>query len=201
MPTCDVCADGPINSAGPRADLCEGELPLRRFHMHIALDARTIYRPCRRGTAKNLIDLYRHTAQVRPTWRVVGFHRTTGDLPAVLPHRSCDPRLIEMISDRVDAWGRWRLPLAAWRTGADLLHCPSNHCPTWMPLPTVVTVHNLVPLDLPQGRDPIEVRRFEQSIRCACTKAAWIICPSHYTRDRLISQFNADPQRITVDSR
>ncbi len=171
----------------------------RAVTMRIALDARTIYRPMRRGTAKNLVDLYGHVARLRPAWRVVAFHRTDGELPPLMPETVCQPKLIEMIGDRVDAWGRWRLPLAAWRAGADLLHCPSNHCPTWLPLPAVVTIHDLIPLDMPQGRDSMQVRRFEQSIRSACREAVWIICPSRYTRDRLVDDFDADRNRITVN--
>jgi glycosyltransferase involved in cell wall biosynthesis len=42
-------------------------------------------------------------------------------------------------------------------------------------------------------------RRFARSVRVACGRAAWIICPSTYTRDRLVIEYDADPQRITVN--
>ena len=167
--------------------------------MYIALDARTVYRPTRRGTGKNLIDLYRTVARLRPDWQIVAYHRTADELPAVLAEANIEPRLIEMRGDRFHAWERWRLPLAAWRDGVDLLHCPANHCPTWMPVPTLVTIHDLIPLDMPQGRASSEVRQFEQSIKTACRSAAGIVCPSHYTRDRLVAEFAARPEGITVN--
>ena len=68
-----------------------------------------------------------------------------------------------------------------------------------MTVPTVVTIHDLIPLDLPQDRHPMQVKRFEQSVRCACRRATWIVCPSLYTRDRLVEQFDADASRITVN--
>ena len=165
--------------------------------MRIALDARSIYRPNRRGTGKNLVDLYRHLAAACPHWQVMAFCRQGGPLEAILPEQ-VEPRPIAMIGGRFDAWGRLRLPLAAWRDNAEVLHCPANDCPTWLPLPTVVTIHDLIPLDLPAGRPPAQLHRFEQSVRTATRRAAWIITPSNYTRDRLVADFEADSSRISV---
>ena len=165
--------------------------------MHIALDARTVYSDQRRGTGRNLIDLYRELAVIRPNWQVTAYYRSGQHASAVLP--SATPVKIEMPGDRVDAWQRWRLPMAAWRAGATLLHCPANECPTWMPIPTVVTIHDLIPLDMPRGVDPLRLRRFEQSLRCACRNAAHIITPSQYTRDRLINEYGADAECVTVN--
>lgn len=166
--------------------------------MLIGLDARTIYTDCRRGIGKNLIDLYTTVAEQRPAWHTRGYHRhrqamgTSLDLPGVTP---CH---ISMLGDRVDAWGRWQLPLAAWRDDVDVLHCPANLCATWMPVPTVVTVHDLIPLELREGRDPLELHRFEKSVAQAVAHASAIICPSHHTQNRLLNTFEADPAQITV---
>lgn len=168
--------------------------------MRIGLDARTIYRPSRRGIGKSLIHLYQHLLTVRPGWQVVAYHRQSGELESLLPSKRVRSRLIEMIGDRFDAWQRLRLPAAAWRDKVDLLHCPANTCSFWMPTPTVVTIHDLIPLDMPEGRPAAEVRRFEQSVRQACRQAAWLMCPSVYTRDRLIREFDADPMRITANA-
>jgi len=168
--------------------------------MRIGLDARTIYRPIRRGIGKTLIDLYIHALVLRPQWQVVAYHRHRGDLEPLSQIEQVSGRVIEMIGDRFDAWQRWRLPAAARRDGVDLLHCPANACPAWMPTPTVVTIHDLIPLDMSEGRPASDVRRFEQSVRTACLEAKWVFCPSAYTRDRLIAEFDADPQRVTVNA-
>src|SRR5689334_2885685 len=104
--------------------------------MRIGLDARTIFRTERRGTGRNLIDLYRHLAVARPDWQIVGYFRgdAAPDAPAI---PNLTPRCVDLPGDRFDAWERLRLPMAAWRDGVDLLHCPSNTCPGWMPTPTV----------------------------------------------------------------
>ncbi|MCX5660236.1 MAG: glycosyltransferase family 1 protein [Planctomycetota bacterium] len=167
--------------------------------MFLALDARTVYRPQRRGTGKNLLDLYRHLALARPDWRVLAFHREGRPEAGLLPAEQVEPRRIEMPGDRFEAWERWRLPAAAWRAGVELLHCPANTCPAWMPVPTVVTIHDLIPLDMPQGRPAAQVSRFEHCVATACEQAAGIITPSFYTRRRLIQQYGADPDRVSVN--
>jgi glycosyltransferase involved in cell wall biosynthesis len=168
--------------------------------MRIGLDARTVFGPQRRGIGKSLAALYRHLAEVRPDWQVTAFHRTgmapTGDgerplLPGVA-------RSIEMPGDRFDAWQRWRLPLAARLDQCDVLHCPANLCPDWLPVPAIVTIHDLIPLDMPHGRPVTEVQRFGRSVRRACRRAARIVTPSHDTRQRLIDDFAADPAMVTV---
>jgi glycosyltransferase involved in cell wall biosynthesis len=169
--------------------------------MRIALDARTIYQPTRRGIGKTLLELYRHAAALRPDWAIEALHRGNqaplADDPA-WPPRNIRPRPIEMPGDRADAWLRLRLPLAAWWRGAELLHCPANLCPSWLPVPTVVTIHDLIPLDFPGDYPPLVVRRFEQSVRMACWRAAWLLCPSAYTAGQLIRRYGADPERTTV---
>lgn len=166
--------------------------------MRIALDARTIYAPQRRGIGKSLLELYRHLPKVRPDWRVIAYHRCDGPVGALLPEPYVQPRMIEMPGDRFHAWDRFRLPFACRRDGVDVLHCPANHCPNWMPIPTVVTIHDLIPLDLPQGQPVKPAQRFDRSVRTACRKASAITCPSDYTRGRLIDDMNADPARVFV---
>ncbi len=165
--------------------------------MRIALDARTVYADQRRGTGRNLVDLYRQLVTIRPDWQLLAYHRREHTTP-VLPPAFARPMRIDMMGDRVDAWQRWRLPFAAWRAGADVLHCPANLCPSWMPLPTIVTIHDLIPLDLPMAQPAGQVRRFEQSVRQAVRHATRIITPSRYTRDRLVNEFAAAAERMMV---
>ncbi len=167
--------------------------------MRIALDARTIYRRQRRGTGKNLLDLYRTLATVRPQWSVTAFHREAEINDDLLPAPFAQPRHIEMLGDRLGAWERVRLPMAAWRGGADLLHCPANTSPHWLPIPALVTIHDLIPLDMPDSHPLEEVHRFEAAVRSACRRAAWIITPSAYTRERLTAEFGADKACVTVN--
>ena len=166
--------------------------------MRIALDARTIYAPQRRGIGKSLLELYRHLPQVRPDWQVIAYHRSPRPQIGLMPIPYVQPKLIEMPGDRFNAWDSIRLPYACRADKVDLLHCPANHCPKWMPIPTLVTVHDLIPMDIPGSTGPAHTKRFARSVNTACQKAAAITCPSQYTRNRLIQDLNADPGRVFV---
>ena len=115
--------------------------------LHVAVDARTVYAPTRRGTGKNLVDLYTLMARQRPSWRFTLFHQREADDPFVgLPNVRA--QRIDIKGDRLNLWQDVRLPLAAAMSGADVLHCPANTAPTWTATPTVVTIHDLTPLDI-----------------------------------------------------
>lgn len=165
----------------------------------IALDARTVHRAHRRGTGKNLIDLYHHVLTARPDWRVIGYHRASGpeaDPPAALGGTGrYHPHFIEMPGDRFDAWHQWRLPWAAWRDGADIVHFPSNVCSTWNIVTSLLTVHDLLPLEA----EPAIAHRFERSVRHAVQRRWTLITPSHYTAGQLADRFGADPTNIVVN--
>jgi len=165
--------------------------------MRLGLDARTLYTDQRRGIGKSMLRLYRHLADARPGWQVLAYHRSPGPLPTDLP-RNFIPRFIEMRGDRFDAWTQVRLPAAARMDRVDALHCPANTCPRWMPVPTLVTLHDLIPLDLPDGRPVQELKRFEQSVDSACRKAAAVVSPSRFVRDRLANEHGLDPRRGVV---
>lgn len=162
--------------------------------MRIALDARTLFSPQRRGIGKSLHRLYDRLAAVRPGWEVYAYHRSPGYVPGDLPSNFV-PRFIEMPGDRYDAWTQLRLPTAAWLDKSDVLHCPANHCPHWMPVPTVVTLHDLIPLDMPEGRTSDELHRFEQAVGSACSKATAVVSPSKYTRRRLVKEHGLNAKR------
>lgn len=162
--------------------------------MRIGLDARTLFSPQRRGIGKSLLRLYQRLATTRPDWQVYAYHRSPGFTPEDLPSNFV-PRFIEMPGDRYDAWTQLRLPSAAWLDKVEVLHSPANHCPHWMPVPTVVTLHDLIPLDMPEGRSSDELHKFEQAVGSACAKATAVITPSKYTRKRLVKDYGLNAKR------
>lgn len=162
--------------------------------MRIGLDARTLFTPQRRGIGKSLIRLYERLAAVHPDWQIYAYHRSPGFMPKDLPGNFVS-RFIEMPGDRYDAWTQLRLPMTAWLDKVEVLHSPANACPNWMPVPTVVTLHDLIPLDLPEGRSEQDLKQFEQAVRSACSKAASVISPSKYTRKRLVKEHGLDAKR------
>lgn len=155
-----------------------------------------MYAPTRRGTGKNLVDLYTLMARQRPSWRFTLFHQREADDPFVgLPNVRA--RRIDIKGDRLNLWQDVRLPLAAAMSGADVLHCPANTAPTWTATPTVVTIHDLTPLDITP--DAPATKSWVARVGRGARRAKRILTPSDFTRRRLIAQFGLPAGRITVN--
>ena len=165
--------------------------------MRIALDARTVYSPTRRGTGKNLIDLYGRVAAMRPEWRFVMFHRGLGGDDPFDALDNVVSRAIDIRGERWNLWQHVRLPLAAWRAGADVLHCPANTAPRWPLVPMIVTIHDLIPLE----REPPDAasRAWGRNVARGARKARRVVTPSEYTKGRMVELFAVPADRINVN--
>lgn len=166
--------------------------------MRVAVDARTAYSPIRRGTGKNVIDLYRRMAQLCPDWEFVMFRRpdrSPDDPFAGVPN--IRDAVIEMRGDRWNLWEQGRLPWAARRAGASVLHAPANTAPGLPLVPMVVTIHDLIPLD--QAADRPATRRWAANVGRAARAARRILTPSEYTRHRLVEQFRVPADKVVVN--
>jgi glycosyltransferase involved in cell wall biosynthesis len=169
------------------------ELP---YHLTVGVDARTVYASTRRGTGKNLIDLYRTLAEQQPGWTFVLFHQRDADDPF---HGMVNvaARRIDMAGDRWNLWQDARLPLAAWTGGIDVLHCPANLAPRWTKTPTVVTIHDLIPFELAPNAP--ETDAWMRRVAHGAHRAREVLTPSAYTRDRLMATLGLPAERITVN--
>ena len=171
--------------------------------MRIGLDARTLTLPRPRGTGRNLLDAYRLIPELRPEWEFVLYHQrpptaVSGD--EVMPWDAPNVRLrrVDIPGDRFDAWFQVRLPLAARQDHVDLLHCPANAAPAWCPAPLVVTIHDLVPLRVPDELPARETTAFRRGIERAIRRALHIITPSEATRRALHEMFGVLPKFVSV---
>ena len=99
-----------------------------------------------------------------------------------------------MPGDRLDLWEQVRLPLAARRT--DVLYCPANTGPRWPMRPLVLTVHDLIPLELDPGNPASAAwgRRVARAARTACR----IHAISTYTARQLTAMLDVSPRKIEV---
>jgi glycosyltransferase involved in cell wall biosynthesis len=166
--------------------------------MRVAVDARTAYSPIRRGTGKNLIDLYRRMASLYPHWEFLMFHRRETSVDDPFAGRPNIARaVIEMRGDRFNLWEQGRLPWAARRAGASVLHAPANTGPGIPLVPLVVTIHDLIPLDLHAGR--LATRRWAANVGRAARVAHRILTPSQYTRGRLVQCFAVSADKVVVN--
>ena len=159
-----------------------------------------MFMPRPRGTGRNLRDAYRLIPSMRPDWDfVLYYQREAGEIAATLADQpNVRLRHIDIPGDRFDLWFQVRLPLAAWRDGIDLLHLPANAAPLWCPVPSVVTVHDLIPLTVEEEQNAVSRRSFERGVRRAVRSAGRIISPSEATRLGLCREFRVCPERVSV---
>jgi glycosyltransferase involved in cell wall biosynthesis len=167
--------------------------------LRVGVDARTVYSPVRRGTGKNLIDLYSTIADAHADVEMVMFHQHEVD-PADDPFAgrpNVRARRIDIRGDRWNLWQDVRLPLAASTERVDVLHCPSNTAPLQTFTPVVVTIHDLIPLEI--APEAPETTRWARRVRRSAQKAARIITPSHYSRKAIAERLGAPAAKITVN--
>jgi glycosyltransferase involved in cell wall biosynthesis len=89
-------------------------------------------------------------------------------------------------------------PVAAQRLGADLLHYPYFAAPASTPLPLVVTIHDLIPLVLPQYRGSGTVRAYMQLQAATARRAALILTDSNASRHDVVRVLGIPRQRVRV---
>ncbi|MGI8589038.1 MAG: glycosyltransferase family 4 protein [Chloroflexia bacterium] len=96
------------------------------------------------------------------------------------------------------AWEQTALPLLAARDLLDVLHCPVLVRPFVSPVPTVITVHDLVFLRYPQ-RFPLAKRLYLTALaRVSVRRASRIIAVSEATRRDLGELLGVPAGRVTV---
>jgi glycosyltransferase involved in cell wall biosynthesis len=99
------------------------------------------------------------------------------------------------------AWEQTGLPALVRRVRADVLHCPHYTMPL-LPLPgrtpVVVTLHDATFFTDPHLHLPTKARFFRTATRVATRRAAGLVVPSVATRDEVVREAGADPDRFTV---
>jgi glycosyltransferase involved in cell wall biosynthesis len=95
-------------------------------------------------------------------------------------------------------WEQLALPSALKRMGADVFHSPVNVLPLCLPLPSVVTVHDLAFVHYPQYFRP--TRRVYQRVftRRSARHATRVVAVSANTKQDLIDRFHVPAERIRV---
>jgi glycosyltransferase involved in cell wall biosynthesis len=116
-------------------------------------------------------------------------------------HLGCFPQAREIVLSGKNPLARlWRehvmLPLACRREQVDLLHCPKSAIPFWSPCPTVVTLHDLIPLRHPETEKFAARLYWRLQIPIAARRSSFIITDSEHARAEIIADFQIAPERI-----
>jgi len=164
----------------------------------VGVDMRAVYQPVRRGTGKNLLDLYSTAARLRPDWRFVMFHRGQGNDDPFATFDNVEACAMDMPGDRWGLWQRLLLALTARTRKLDVLHCPANTAPRSPGRPMVLTIHDLIPLDPRFATEDAD--RWRRAVARAARTARRIIAPSEFTRENVINQLQVTSDKVVVNN-
>ncbi len=89
-------------------------------------------------------------------------------------------------------------PLACRRSDLDLAHVPYFASPLFPTAPTVVTVHDLIPLILPAYRGSLLVRVYTRLVAAAARKADAIVTVSCASKRDIVRRLRVPPEQIHV---
>lgn len=166
--------------------------------LKIGVDARSLL--CRepRGEGKSLLRLYQEMTRLRPGLQAVFYGNEkaaqfTGELPP-----GCRMVRIDWPGSRINAWENLYFPAAARWAGCNVLHCSSSGGPAWAPLPSVMTVHDLIPLLFDDGQSAAERENFDRRLRHGLRNARRVIAVSHHTAADLRRVFPARAGKVEV---
>jgi len=110
----------------------------------------------------------------------------------------CD-QVIEMSCGIYSLTEQAQLTLIA--RNASVFCSPHYNIPIFRTGPLVATIHDLTHLIFPAYRRRLHARFYaELMLRVACSRAAHLVTPSHYTRQMLIDRLGADPDKISIIS-
>lgn len=88
------------------------------------------------------------------------------------------------------------LPRACKRERVDLLHCPKSAIPFRPPCPTVVTLHDLIPIRHPETETVAARLYWRLHIPAAARRSDFIITDSEHARQEIIADFGVPPGRV-----
>ena len=93
---------------------------------------------------------------------------------------------------------QWEFPNAAQRMLADIAHVPYFGSALWPRQPTVVTIHDLIPLVVPAYRGSAKVRLYTRLVAAAADQAQAIIADSEASRRDIVRLLGIDECKVHV---
>ncbi len=89
-------------------------------------------------------------------------------------------------------------PRTCHRLGADLAHVPYWGSPLSPTVPTLVTIHDVIPLLLPEYRGGVLLRTYTGLVQSAAAKAALVLTDSLASRQDIVSHLGLPAEQVRV---
>jgi len=84
------------------------------------------------------------------------------------------------------------------RLKPDIYHCPTYACPLFVPAPALFTIHDVLPLEYPQGFS-VGLKLYQRSlVRWMTRRARRIVTDSKYTSASICRRFSVPPAKVRV---
>ncbi|MEM7131325.1 MAG: glycosyltransferase family 1 protein [Chloroflexota bacterium] len=93
-------------------------------------------------------------------------------------------------------WEQVMIPQISQREKADLLWVPYWAAPYWQPTPTIVTIHDLIPLLLPAYRGGRFQRIYSSLVVATAKRSDAIITVSHASKQDVVQHLKIDPAKV-----
>lgn len=95
-------------------------------------------------------------------------------------------------------WQQVELPARARRSGAALLHVTGFDAPLWRPLPTVLTVHDLIGMHFPGNLPPVARFYWSRWLPWSVRWVPHVVADSECTKRDIVRLLGVEPDRVTV---
>lgn len=95
-------------------------------------------------------------------------------------------------------WEQITVPWMARKIQADALWVPYWAAPWWQPVPTTVTLHDLIPLLLPDYREGILNQLYTALVAFTTRRATSIITVSHASKRDIVAHLHVPEERVHV---
>jgi alpha-1,3-rhamnosyl/mannosyltransferase len=166
--------------------------------LKVAVDARCLNVEHLRGMGKALFELVTRTAASGAVeWHLLG---DRPDWPMQAPQvAGCHASVFETRGYRFHSWEQWSLPRRARRLAADLLYSPATSMPWWQPVPSVVTINDVIPW---HGQDAAWPGGFyrDRLLPAAYHRASAVFTISNTSRRDIVARWPALRERLHVVS-
>ncbi|HET8851299.1 MAG TPA: glycosyltransferase, partial [Ktedonobacteraceae bacterium] len=121
-------------------------------------------------------------------------------IPTSFPHQEARVPAFARRNENIEklVWEQLTGPAAARKAGVDILHVPYFAPPLLPRTPTVVTIHDVIPLRLPLYHTGARLEAYMHLVARAARKATLIITVSQYARQDMIDALKLPPERVLV---
>jgi glycosyltransferase involved in cell wall biosynthesis len=156
------------------------------------------------GTGQYLVQLLNHLAEIDTKNKYVLFgDRPKPELEGALTRFPYVERPVPFLKGRKEnieklVWEQFTGPAAAQNADVDLFHIPYFAPPLFMRSPTIVTIHDVIPLRLPAYQESAKVRAYLKVVSRAARQARLIITISQHAKQDIIETLKIKPDRIRV---